>query len=200
MKYLKIPMVNNRFMCQFTADFEHETTVDIDAIIDTGCTYSHISADLFYIFWQDEEKERMKEKTKWMQCRKSSTSCGLESFNKNIDKTLTPKNPRVIIAQRFYNTKVNGIGIGNRIISVSYDTSMVALIGMEILKDWDIHISKSLKTGQTLLIACPLDKINQEYINVLIEEFDIGQQVIKKLTDKIDYEALEASCIKSKLN
>ena len=69
-----------------------------------------------------------------------------------------------------------------------------------ILKDWDIHISKSLKTGQTLLIACPLDKINQEYINVLIEEFDIGQQVIKKLTDKIDYEALEASCIKSKLN
>lgn len=74
---------------------------------------------------------------------------------------------------------------------VSYIRTGNMLIGMDILSSMDIHISKSIKTKKTVLLACSLNRINSDYIQALIEEFDIGQRMIDDLVNRAGCKSLE---------
>ncbi len=168
--FIKSKLVNNAFRCNMYFKFENKEDVNISVIIDTGCTSSHISADLIYIFMSDEE--RLDTKQKYMEIRNKVLGRGIESFNKDINTELSISNTNVVIQQKMYNCIINGVHIGNKLLNVSYDTSQAALIGMSILKDWDIHIGKN-KNNDIILLACPYENINQEYLKELESEFNL---------------------------
>lgn len=178
MSYIRAVLDRNKFMCKLSFNFEGKSDIDlveIDAILDTGCSHSHISADLIYIFFSD--KERLKTKEKFMSKRPKSIGTGVESNGKvNNTDANDINNPRVMISQKCYKVYINDICIGNRYLNVSYDTNQVALIGMEILKDWDIHIGKN-KQRQTVLLGCPYNQLNQDYYRALENEFGISQNI-----------------------
>lgn len=58
-------------------------------------------------------------------------------------------------------------------MKVSYDRTGNILIGMDVLSQMDIHIGKSKILGKTVLIACPYEGMNQEYLKALSQHFDI---------------------------
>lgn len=185
MNYVKAILNENKFTCKLSFNFEGKSAIDlveIDAILDTGCSHSHISADLIYIFFLDEE--RLKTKAEFMNKRPKSIGTGVESNGKlnNID-TNDINNPRIMISQKCYNVNINGVCIGNHYLHVSYDTSRVALIGMSILKDWDIHIGKN-KQGETVFLGCPYNKLNQEYYLALNNEFGLQQNINAAVINK----------------
>lgn len=202
-KFLKIEMYNNAFATDVTLNYKGVIST-FRVIIDTGCTHSLIPFDRLYGIVDKDAFKKIKAKS--LRINKWTLGSGVETDRNELSniKLVTEEDKinckNIKVLERFEGIHISEIYIPSKMLYISYDYTCNALIGMEILKDWDIHISKSLKTGQTLLLACPLDKINQEYIDVLIEEFDIGQRVIKKLTDKIDYKALEAVHINNRLN
>ncbi|MCI9305214.1 MAG: hypothetical protein HFI28_01875 [Lachnospiraceae bacterium] len=78
-------------------------------------------------------------------------------------------------ALKFYHLvedwELSQFHIGNAIIGINYDRTSNILLGMDILKDWDIHIGKSAVTGVITFLGCPKNEINPGYIQALEEEF-----------------------------
>ena len=112
-----------------------------------------------------------------MKIRNKGIGIGVESSNQKVNTDINDvNNPRVIVLQKMYDVKVNDISIGNKYMNVSYDTSEVALIGMSLLKDWDIHIGTN-KQGETVFLGCPYNMLNQEYYLALENEFEIQQNI-----------------------
>ena len=188
-KYIKSVLTNNKFKCKLSFLFEDEKEeTDIDILIDTGCQNSHISADLIYIFLSDEE--RLNTKAKYMKSRNRHIGLGVESQNKNINQNINDvNNERLIITQHLYDCRLGDMKIGNLKMGISYDTSQVALLGMEFLKAFDIHIGKN-KKGETVLLACPNNQLNQEYYLAREKEFGISKKlnasIINSITIKED--------------
>ena len=74
--------------------------------------------------------------------------------------------------------KIMDVNIGVDSVMLSYDRTGNILIGMDIMKAWDIHISTVTnpdleETGKTIFLACPKDSINEEYISELKRLFNI---------------------------
>ena len=61
---------------------------------------------------------------------------------------------------------IDGYAIGDCGIRISYDRTGNILLGMDILKMFDIHIGTD-KDGETVLIACLKDDLSDEYIKEL---------------------------------
>lgn len=70
----------------------------------------------------------------------------------------------------------NGINIPDREIYINYDRMGNILIGMDILKDWDIHMG-TIDTGETIFLGCPKDQINDEYLQELENTFHIAADI-----------------------
>ena len=66
-----------------------------------------------------------------------------------------------------------GIHIEKDFVKVSYDRTGNILIGMDVLSKMDIHIGKSKLLGKTIFLACPNDRINQEYLSALKRHFQL---------------------------
>ena len=66
-----------------------------------------------------------------------------------------------------------GIHVEKDFVKVSYDRTGNILIGMDILSKLDIHIGKSKLLGKTIFLACPNDRINQEYLSALKRHFEL---------------------------
>ena len=77
--------------------------------------------------------------------------------------------------------------LGPHIIGVNYDRTSNILIGMDIMKDWDIHIGKDTKTHETIFLACQYDNINDEYLIALEEHFGIGAVINSALTRNLHF-------------
>ena len=74
--------------------------------------------------------------------------------------------------------------LGSPVIGVNYDRTSNILIGMDIMKDWDMHIGKDINTHETLFLACPYNSINDEYLTALENHFGIGTIVNSALVRK----------------
>lgn len=121
-----------------------------------------------------------------MKKRPKSIGIGVESNGKenNTDEN-DINNPRVMVSQKCYKVHINNICLGNKYLNVSYDTNQVALIGMSILKDWDIHIGKN-KNNETVFIGCPYNQLNQEYYLALENEFGIKENINAAIVNNIN--------------
>ena len=69
-----------------------------------------------------------------------------------------------------------GIPFGDIKANLSYDFNGNILIGMDIMKNWDIHIGTN-KQGETVFLGCPYNMLNQEYYLALENEFEIQQNI-----------------------
>lgn len=67
--------------------------------------------------------------------------------------------------------------IGNIEVYINYDRKGNILLGMDIMKDWDIHIG-TISTGETIFLACPKDQLNDEYYIELNIAFGIGNSIL----------------------
>lgn len=72
---------------------------------------------------------------------------------------------------------IDNVPITKDAVRVNYDGVGNVLIGMDVMKDWDIHIGTT-STGETLFLACPQDQLNDEYFRELNRIFGIGDSVI----------------------
>ena len=75
-----------------------------------------------------------------------------------------------------YNFSIGGVPINHNYIHINYDRKSNILIGMDILKDWDIHIG-TINTGETIFLGCPKDQINDEYLQELDDTFSITPSI-----------------------
>lgn len=68
-------------------------------------------------------------------------------------------------------------------IKISYDRPKSILIGMDILKNFDIHTGISKVNGENVLIGCLRDNITPEYLTTLEEHFGytLKERVIAEL-------------------
>lgn len=57
-------------------------------------------------------------------------------------------------------------------VGVSFDRTSSILIGMDIIRNLDLHIGRNNRNNETLLLACPLDNMNDSYINEMRYCFD----------------------------
>lgn len=73
--------------------------------------------------------------------------------------------------------KIGGYEIFDKEIRVTTQTTGNILLGMNIMKDWDIHIGKDNKTNEIIFLACPIEKINQDYLLALEEHFGLGTTI-----------------------
>lgn len=184
MKYIKSILKNNKFLVSIKLKFEGTEESELTAVLDTGCQHSHISIDNIFIYLSDNDIRA--DKQKYMQQRQVWLGLGVESQNKDVSQDRTDvDNPRIMIQHRMYDVKINDIPIGNKYMGVSYDTSGVALIGMSILKDWDIHIGKN-KNNETVFIGCPYNQLNQEYYLALENEFGIKENINAAIVNNIN--------------
>ena len=69
--------------------------------------------------------------------------------------------------------QIAGMPVRNDVIYVNYNRRGNILIGMDILKDWDIHMGNSRITGKKLFLACPGENICLEYLNAFEENLGI---------------------------
>lgn len=66
----------------------------------------------------------------------------------------------------------------SKYIKITLNKRNEILIGMDILKNWDIHIGQSQITGECMMLACPYDILNDEYFKALNEHFGIGDSIL----------------------
>ena len=72
---------------------------------------------------------------------------------------------------------IAGVDIGKNMVRLSYDRTGNILIGMDIIGKMDNHIGMSKKIGRVIFLACPIDKINQDYLLALEEHFCLGTMI-----------------------
>lgn len=104
------------------------------------------------------------------------TSYGVETGGKKHKAPRTYHEKMMCEALKFKHIvsdfEINGVSIACRYLHVNYDRKGSILIGMDILKNWDIHIG-TVDTGQTIFLGCPKELINSGYLQELENTFHI---------------------------
>lgn len=191
--FLRSVLKDNVFSVRMELYFEQPNCtntldrIEIQAKIDTGCYDSFISYDSMFIVLSD--KELLKEKAKWLKCRKFGIGYGVETKSGTISypKTLNDalNNKHIYTVNNYYDVDIGGVNVGNIKMNTSFDRNEKVLLGMGIFKDWDFHVGKN-NIGETVFIGCPNDSLNQEYYRALENEFGITP----KLNAAIVYEQI----------
>lgn len=152
----------------------------VNAKLDTGCTYTNIPVKTMGGL---TDREILAEKRNDLINKTvRHISRGVETDVKNLVIPKTLKD--ALLFKNFTFEKlaedltICGVNLGNIKVNVSYDFNNNILIGMDIMQNWDIHMDKSIKTGKYTLIACPKDKLNDEYYKALDEHFNLGNKIL----------------------
>ena len=169
--YIRIPMVKTSngiggsFYAYASFKLDHISTrfINVDVKIDTGCSISTIP--LKRIWGSTYSCYKLKEKDisdNIPYC----VSYGVETGGQ-IHKPIISKNDKLNsnalkFKHEIYDFEINGVKLDSKNIYVNYNRESNILIGMDILKDWDIHIGKL--DGITTLVACPYYCINDDYL------------------------------------
>lgn len=151
--------------------------------IDTGCSVSVIPLAKYIKNKQALRKLKSQDIETGI---KSVVSYGVETGSNRPSDPQTYQEKMDSSALKFeHNVRdftINGIRIDTKILHVNYDRTGSILIGMDILKDWDIHMGTIDKTtlpeyGQTIFLGCPRDQINKDYILELSRLFKTGASI-----------------------
>ncbi len=150
---------------------------DIPVKIDTGCSISTIPARKLKL------SENIRNTLKRNDINNNINyylSYGVETGGEKHEEPKTPDEKMLCPAIKFEHTitnfKIAGVDINTSKICLNYNRNGNILIGMDILKDWDIHIN-TIDTGETIFLACPKCMINDEYLYELEKTFHIGTEV-----------------------
>lgn len=184
-KYIKIIMTQTGIggsfnaLATFELDNIQNVISNVKIKMDTGCSISVIPLAAF-----NTDKE-------YLTALKQSDINGdidyVVSYGVETGSSRPPKpesyeekmaSPALKFKHTIKNFSINGVQLNHKTIHINYDRTGNILIGMDIMKDWDIHISTVTnpdleETGKTIFLACPKDSINAEYISELKRLFKI---------------------------
>ncbi|MCM1127955.1 MAG: hypothetical protein NC429_15990 [Lachnospiraceae bacterium] len=182
-KYIEIEMrptacgIGGSFSAEasFCLDTFQAPFYDIDVKIDTGCSISTIPLKRLKV--SDTLCKTLK-KMDIMNGTSYLLSYGIESGGLRHEVPITDDEKMECPAMKFEHGisdfMIAGVKISSDRICLNYDRKGNILIGMDILKDWDIHIGVSKVTGKSLFLACPMENKCGEYIDALERHFGIS--------------------------
>lgn len=146
--------------------------------IDTGCGFTTFPLKTLGAFTSAEANQfklnDIRNQVKY------TLSYGVETGGQKHKNPQTEQDKMQCKAMGFFkditNLSICGVALGNRCIRVNYDRTGNILLGMDILKDWDIHIGTT-DNGETIFLGCPKDQINDEYLQELERTFHIASDI-----------------------
>lgn len=145
---------------------------DIEVKIDTGCSISTIPLKRLKV---SDTLCKILKKADIMNDIPYFLSYGVESGGLKHEIPVTDSEkmdcPAMKFEHRIFDFTIGGIKISSDKICLNYDRKGNILIGMDILKDWDIHMGISKVTGKNLFLACPIGDRCGEYKDALMEHF-----------------------------
>ena len=152
--------------------FEH-----VDVKIDTGCSISTIPLAKFEylrLLLNQLKADDIRNEVEYL------FSSGVETGGQKHTAPITFRDKMACPALKFRHTvsnfKICDVPISADHLYINYDRMSNILIGMDILKDWDIHMG-TIDTGETVFLACPKDQINDEYLQELEDIFHIASDI-----------------------
>lgn len=146
---------------------------DVDVKVDTGSNYSSLSA--LTIGFTEEEALELKKKDyndkniEWKRERNAGTT-ETQKRESNIWQVCgcIEKVKNILFSHTAHNITIAGMYIEDMNFGVSYDTNRPILLGMDVLKQFDIHIHKT-EDDKTILLACPLYYMSEKYKQAVID-------------------------------
>lgn len=177
-KYIKIKLnQNNEFRTTADLTILGDTYYDVNVKIDTGCPRTVIpvlklgiskfkASILKAVAIKDNDVTKslgfgVNDTEEYKKKAKSDFENGNYSNLKSV--SFTHKVSDFFIAN---------VPILKDTVRVNYDGVGNVLIGMDIMKDWDIHIG-TISSGETFFFACPKDSLNDDYYIELNRLFGI---------------------------
>lgn len=147
---------------------------DIDAFniikIDTGCAYSNIAFQSFF----DASKETARRRKGLALISHTKQYISFGASDTQSDRELAKdmiKRGKILDCKAVsfaYDTTLNFHTYSIQTeIRVNFDRDGNSLLGMDILKDFDIHIGKSLLTGEITFLGCRKEDVSAEYIQAI---------------------------------
>lgn len=153
--------------------------------IDTGCPISMVPLAKFNVLKLSLNYLKncdIQKGTKYI------LSYGVESSGKLHKKPITYKDKMNCEAMKFEhvitNFELDGMVINHDKIHVNYDRAGNILIGMDILENLDVHIGKN-DTGETIFLACPKERINDDYLFELENTFHLGSSINAAVANRL---------------
>lgn len=185
-KYIKIKLTRkNEFRAKAQFKLFGVDYGSVDVKIDTGCPRTTILTRKIGV--SETKSQLMKERALLDKNVKKSPSFGVndtetfrEQVKTNFKKGIYTDINAISFQYDIYDVSICGVSIKSNKVKVNFDRTGNILIGMDILKDWDIHIG-TISTGETIFLACPKDRINDEYLLELEKLFGIGTAINKSL-------------------
>lgn len=155
---------------------------NVNVKIDTGCPYTSIPIKKLGISSEKalEWKKRDIEDNniqKQISYGVNDTEEQKEQYREMLKQGKYEELPAVTFLHRGLTMNFDGVEIKSSSVNVSYDRTGNILIGMDILRNWDIHIGTT-KYGKTVLLACPKDQLNDEYFLELNNLFELGDDIL----------------------
>lgn len=182
-KYIKIKLnKNNEFRTTADLTVLGDTYFDVNVKIDTGCPRTVIPVSKLGI---SKFKANIL-KTVAIADNTIEKSIGFgvndtEEYKKKAKEDFEAGNyaglKSISFTHKVEDFFIDNVPITKDAVRVNYDGVGNVLIGMDIMKDWDIHIGTT-PTGETLFLACPQDQLNDEYFMELNRIFGIGDSII----------------------
>ena len=185
--YIKISLnENNEFRAKANIIIPSINVLDANDVIvkiDTGCPYTSFPVKNLGI--SEEKALAYKQKDSNDSSVRKSISFGVNDSKEKRDNDkklfksqLFMQLTSVSFRHSDVKLKIMDVSISVDSVMLSYDRTGNILIGMDIMKDWDIHISTVAnpdleETGKTIFLACPKDSINAEYRSELKRLFNI---------------------------
>lgn len=161
----------------FTLDNIAKTFSNVGVKIDTGCSISTVPLAKFKLL---KPMLGALKNNDLINGTDYLISYGVESGGKKHVIPKTHKDKMACEALKFKHTvldfEICGVKIKKNSLYVNYDRSGNILIGMDILKDWDIHIG-TIDSGESIFLGCPKDQINDEYLQELERTFHIASDI-----------------------
>lgn len=156
---------------------------DINVKIDTGCAYTSIPVQKLGLSYQNAQICKQIDSDNNSIIKHISFGVNDSQEKRDRDRQLfNNKQYMQLQSVTFKHTdvalEIMEVSIPINSVRLSYDRTGNILIGMDILKDWDIHIGtinniNLPENGQTIFLGCPKDQLNDEYLLELKRLFSI---------------------------
>ena len=172
---------NNEFRTYASLQLFGIQFTNVNVKIDTGCGSTTILASKLGIPKIEAQKLKRQD------CNDSAIGKAV-SFGVNDNKEFREKAKSSFRKKQYENLacvsfahevkdfEIAGTPVGDIKVKVNYDRTGNILIGMDVISMWDTHIG-TLKTGETLLLACPKNRLNFEYYDELEKLFELKPTV-----------------------
>lgn len=173
------------FTTQIEIKMDNKIFSSRKVIIDTGCSRSVIALKAFEI--NNLLIDLMRQKDLNNKSIQKVLSFGVNDSTEEADEIQRKFNAgkyrqirnQLSTIKRLEYIKIGNAALNDIDIKINYTRDSPILIGMDISSKFDIHIGPD-KTNNNIitLLACPLDKLKDEYYKGLEETFGLGDKIL----------------------